>query len=195
MRGIDAIRLRPLLACATVLLLAGCQLLPESPFAVPAGRTTSELAVAGECQAEVPDFADEPCLLPDWAAFGLASQRGDRAWRDAMLARLQGRASERRLARAVVLAWGSEGQWDQASELYKADLAAAPAELQPLLRYWLNELEGRRAMAGRLEGVRGELADSERRRAALEEDNADLAEKLEALTAIEQSINLRHQND
>jgi len=195
MQGTDAIQLRPLLACAMVLWLAGCQLLPESPVATSAGRTTSELAVAGKCQAEIPDFTDQACLLSDWAAFGLASQRGDRAWRDAMLVRLEGRASERRLARAVALAWGTEGQWDQASELYKADLAAAPAELQPLLRYWLNELEGRRAMASRLESVRGELAGSERHRAALKEENADLAEKLEALTAIEQSINLRHQND
>lgn len=189
MQGIDTIRYRSLLACATVLLLAGCELLPESPFAAPAGRTT------GDCRAEVPDFADKACLLSDWAAFGLASQRGDRAWRDAMLAQLEGRASERRLARAVALAWGSERQWDQASELYKADLNAAPAELQPLLRYWLNELEGRRAMASRLVGVRGELVSAERRRVALEEENAALAEKLEALTAIEQSINLRQQND
>ncbi|MFO8046985.1 MAG: hypothetical protein R6U30_14090 [Halomonas sp.] len=195
MQGTDVIRRRPLLACATVLLLAGCELLPESPFAAPTGRITSQLAASGDCRAEIPDFDDETCLLPDWSAFGLASQRGDRAWRDAMLARLEGRASERRLARAVALAWGSERQWDQASELYKADLAAAPAELQPLLRYWLNELEGRRGMASRLEGVRGELVSAERRRAALEEENAALAEKLEALTAIEQSINLRHQNN
>ena len=28
-------------------------------------------------------------MLTDWIAFGLASQRGDRQWRDAMLARLE----------------------------------------------------------------------------------------------------------
>ncbi|MCA1769475.1 MAG: hypothetical protein LC652_05820 [Halomonas sp.] len=195
MQGTDTIRYRSLLACATVLLLAGCELLPESPFAAPAGRTAGERTSTGDCRAEIPDFADKACLLPDWAAFGLASQRGDRTWRDAKLAQLEGRASERRLARAVALAWGSERQWDQASELYKADLSAAPAELQPLLRYWLNELEGRRAMSSRLVGIRGELVSAERRRAALEEENAALAEKLEALTAIEQSINLRQQND
>ena len=65
--------------------------------------------------------------------------------------------------------------------------------LQPLLRYWLNELEGRRSIKGRLEQARGELAEG--RREALEEENAALAEKLEALTAIEQSINLRQQTD
>lgn len=195
MKGTDRMRLRPLLACATLLWLAGCELMPESPFAVPQGRTASEVAAAGECQADVPGFSDEACLLPDWVAFGLAAQRGDRTWREAMLTRLEGSATERRLARAVALSWGSERQWDQASELYKADLAAAPVALQPLLRYWLNELEGRRALAGRLESTRGELADTEQRRAALEEENAALAEKLEALTAIEQSINLRQQTD
>ena len=50
-------------------------------------------------------------------------------------------------------------------------------------------------MVGRLERTRGELAAAENRRAALEEENADLAEKLEALTAIEQSINLRQQTE
>lgn len=188
-------RILPLLACATALWLAGCELLPESPLGAPAGRGVSEVSAAGGCQAEIPDFGDEGCLLPDWVAFGLTSQRGNRAWREAMLARLAGSASERRLARAVTLAWGSEHQWDQAADLFKADLVAAPAELQPLLRYWLNELEGRRAMAGRLENVREELAGTERRLAALEEENTALAEKLEALTAIEQSINLRQQTD
>ncbi|WP_416138083.1 hypothetical protein ACM26W_16590 [Halomonas sp. HK25] len=189
-------RLRPLLACAIGLWLAGCELLPESPFAQPSRPALSVASSsASGCQAEIPGFADEACLLHDWVAFGLASQRGDRAWRDAMLTRLQGSAAERRLARAVALAWGSEGQWDQAADLYKADLAAAPVALQPLLRYWLNELEGRRSMAGRLESVRGELAGTEQRRAALEEKNTALAEKLEALTAIEQSINLRQQTE
>lgn len=195
MKGIDLMPLRPLLACATLLWLAGCELLPESPFAVPAGDTASEVVESGDCQADVPGFADGACLLPEWMAFGLASQRGDREWREAMLTRLEGSAAERRLARAVTLAWGSERQWDEASELYKADLAEAPPALQPLLRYWLNELEGRRALAGRLESARAELDGAEQRRAELEEENAALAEKLEALTAIEQSINLRQQTD
>ncbi|QTF92263.1 hypothetical protein, partial [Halomonas sp. BM-2019] len=138
-------RFRPLLVCMTALWLAGCELLPDSPFAQPTRPTPGVAASsASGCQAEIPAFDDEACLLPDWVAFGLASQRGDRPWRDAMLTRLQGSDTERRLARAVVLAWGSEHQWDQAAALYQADLAAAPVALQPLLRYWLNELEGRR---------------------------------------------------
>jgi hypothetical protein len=189
-------RSRPLLACMTALWLAGCELLPESPFAQsPGGTPASGPAPTSGCHAEVPGFADEACLLHDWVAFGLASQRGDRTWRDAMLGRLEGETPAQRLARAVALSWGSERQWDQAAALYDSDLHAAPVALQPLLRYWLNELEGRRAMAGRLESTRGELADAESRRTRLEEENAALAEKLEALTAIEQSINLRQQNE
>lgn len=190
-------RLRPLLACMAALWLAGCELLPDAPFALPSTREAAPAAdsVSDGCPGGIPDFADPACLLDDWVAFGLASQRGDRAWREATLARLEGSASERRLARAVALGWGSERQWNQASELYKADLASAPVALQPLLRYWLNELEGRRSIKGRLEQARGELADAEGRREALEEENAALAEKLEALTAIEQSINLRQQTD
>ncbi|MCG6658438.1 hypothetical protein HOP52_11810 [Halomonas campisalis] len=175
---------RPLCACLTALWLAGCQWLPEQTFSQ---AETPSPAKSPVCAAELPDFTDDACLLPDWVAFGLASQRGDRDWRSAMLQRLEGSEAERRLARAVALGWGSERQWDQASELYKADLDAAPAELQPLLRYWLNELEGRRAMAGRLARSANELAE-------LEAENAELAEKLEALTAIERSINLRQQS-
>ncbi|WP_299314395.1 hypothetical protein [uncultured Halomonas sp.] len=190
-------RFRPLLACMTALWLAGCELLPDAPFGAGASRDAAPAVdgVPSVCPGGIPDFADPACLLDDWVAFGLSSQRGDRAWRDAILARLEGSASERRLARAVALSWGNERQWDQASELYKADLASAPVALQPLLRYWLNELEGRRSMARRLQETRGELADAEGRHAALEEEKAALAEKLEALTAIEQSINLRQQTD
>lgn len=176
--------LRPLCIGAVTLWLAGCQWLPEQPFA---NAEPDEPAVSAACFAEVPTFDDDACLLPDWIAFGLASQRGDRAWRDTMLERLEGPLPKRRLARAVALSWGSEREWQRAAELYKADLHAAPAALQPLLRYWLNELEGRRAMAGRLERSREELA-------ALEAENAELAEKLEALTAIERNINLRQQS-
>nr|WP_223287375.1 hypothetical protein [Halomonas elongata] len=58
------------------------------------------------CYAEVPGFADDACLLHDWVAFGLASQRGDDEWRSRMRERLAGSRTEARLARAVVLSWG-----------------------------------------------------------------------------------------
>lgn len=177
-------RIRSLLVGVAAVWLTGCQWLPDRPFA-PAEDASPVVEVS--CHAAVPSFEDAACLLPDWIAFGLASQRGDRPWREGRLEQLEGEAPEQRLGRAVLLMWGNESQWDRASELYKADLHAAPADLQPLLRYWLNELEGRRAMAGRLARTRSELA-------ALEAENAELADKLEALTAIEQSINLRQQS-
>lgn len=175
---------RPLLACLAVAWLAGCELVPERLFT---GRPAS-VATSGPCVAAIPDFDDPACLLDDWIDFGLDSQRGDSAWRSAMLVSLEGEEAERRLARAILLAWGSRQQWDRASELFKADLEAAPGGLQPLLRYWLNELEGRRARSSRLAGARAELAATQR-------ENAALAEKLEALTAIERNINLRRQSE
>ncbi len=196
MQGTDVMTFRPLLACLVATWLAGCEMLPQAPSGPPSSSTTSKAAAAASgCHAVVPDFDDDTCLLQDWVAYGLASQRGDRQWRDAMLARLEGPGAERRLARAVVLGWGSEREWDRAAELYKADLSAAPVTLQPLLRYWLNELEGRRALAGDLASARGELAEHETQRADLEEEITALEKKLEALTAIERSINLRQQTE
>lgn len=181
------LRIGPLLTCLMALVLTGCELISDKPFGWQ-GDTESVKPVSTGCLAQLPNFIDEPCLLSDWIAFGLASQRGDREWRDDMLTRLRAETTERRLARAVALTWGSESEWNHASELYKADLHAAPAELQPLLRYWLNELEGRRAMRGRLASAQNEIV-------ALKEQNAALDEKLEALTAIERNINLRQQID
>ncbi len=174
----------PAAVVSLMLVISGCEMLPiesvgdETPAVEALDLTT--------CHVEVPTFAESSCMLTDWIAFGLASQRGDRQWRDAMLARLEGHAPEQRLGRAVALSWGSEAQWDQASELYKADLSLAPAELQPLLRYWLNELEGRRALDDRAGRHHGEVA-------RLRQENKELADKLDAMTAIEQNINLRQQ--
>ncbi|MDR5866754.1 hypothetical protein [Halomonas koreensis] len=180
--------LRPLMLCLAAAWLAGCQWLPERLTGQAPREPVVQEATAGACYAEIPDFGADACLLPDWVAFGLASQRGDRAWRQEMLERLAGEATERRLARAVALAWGSERQWDQASELFKADLHAAPARLQPLLRYWLNEVEGRR-------GLNRRLVDSRQARQALADEKAALAEKLDALTDIERNINSRQQTE
>lgn len=184
--------LRPLVACLLAIWLAGCEMLPRPSFESSSDQARVVTSSSG-CQAERPSFVDDGCLLDGWIGFGLASQRGDRAWRNTMLKLLEGEAAERRLARAVALSWGNQRQWKQASELFKADLSAAPRSLQPLLRYWLNELERRRAMVGRLSAAQSSRADSEASRAALEEENADLQKKLEALTAIEQSINMRKQ--
>ncbi|RTQ98550.1 hypothetical protein [Halomonas nitroreducens] len=180
--------LRPLILGLASTWLVGCQWLPES-LPSPGHNPTPQVQVnAGACFSEVPSFADNACLLPDWVAFGLASQRGDRAWRSGMLLTLEGEGAEQRLGRAVLLAWGDEAQWDQASELFKADLHAAPARLQPLLRYWLNEVEGRRRLSR-------QLGEEQSEREALAEENKALTEKLDALTAIERNINSRQQTE
>lgn len=187
---------RPWLLCLATAWLAGCQYLPEQ-LQSPSGPSPLQNPSIGSafCHAELPDFDNAPCLLDDWVAFGLASQRGDRVWREATLTRLGGDSTERRLARAVLLAWGDQRQWDRAAELYKADLHGAPPELQPLLRYWLNELEGRRRLAGQLAESRGERDAAMEENEALTEEIEAMAEKLEQLAAIEQSINLRQQNE
>lgn len=184
------------LLCLATAWLTGCQYLPEQ-LQPPSGPAPPQLPAAGSasCDAELPDFDNAPCLLDDWVAFGLASQRGDRVWREATLTRLGGDSTERRLARAVLLSWGDERQWYRASELYKADLQGAPPTLLPLLRYWLNELEGRRRLAGQLAESRGERDAAMEQSETLSEELEAMADKLEQLTAIEQSINLRQQND
>lgn len=159
-------------------LLTGCQWMTQETSA-PAAPVTS-------CNDDIPKLADNVCLVDDWIAFGLASQRGDNEWRDTMLTRLDGDMPHLELARATVLAWGERDGWEQASELYKADISAAPSRLQPLLQQWLNGLERRRDLADK-------LAKSESRRQALSQERDELTEKLDALTAIEQSINSRHE--
>ncbi|MCI0509196.1 hypothetical protein C8E00_102412 [Chromohalobacter marismortui] len=159
-------------------LLTGCQWMTQDT-SPPAAAITS-------CNDDIPTLADNVCLMDDWVAFGLAAQRGDGEWRQIMLTRLDGDMPHLKLARATVLAWGERDGWEQASELYKAEISAAPSRLQPLLQQWLNGLERRRALAA-------DLVKSESRRQALMRERDELAEKLDALTAIEQSINSRHE--
>ncbi|MBZ5877146.1 hypothetical protein [Chromohalobacter israelensis] len=172
------IRMLLVALCASS-LLTGCQWLAQQPPPPPEPPVTS-------CDGDIPQLADNVCLVDDWVAFGLAAQRGDSEWRQTMLTRLNGDMPHLKLARATVLAWGERDEWERASELYKAEISAAPSRLQPLLQQWLNELERRRDLVA-------ELAKSESRRQALARERDELAEKLDALTAIEQSINSRHQ--
>ena len=160
-------------------LLAGCEMLPRQVNDVM--DTTSS-----HCLSVIPSLEENDCLLEAWVDFGLAAQRGDEAWRERILARADGEATNERLARAVAYAWADRSRWEEASELFKADLALAPSRLQPLLRQWLNDLEARRELAQQVS-----KSEAERRRITQERD--DLAQKLEALTEIEQSINLRNQ--
>ncbi len=172
-----SIRVASLLAVS--LLVAGCQqVLPQ--------RDQPLDTADNPCLSEIPSLEASDCLLESWVDFGLAAQRGDAVWRENTLAELDGESADQRLARAVVLSWAERERWKDASELYKADLAAAPSPLQPLLRQWLNGLEGRRALLD-------EIAASKSARNRAVEERDTLAEKLDALTAIEQSINSRQQ--
>lgn len=189
-KGMERLALAVLLVSFTG--LAGCDaLILQGRDNTPTVVEDSSLKCAVDASNDgsnnvVPNFAESDCMLDDWVAFGLASQRGDHQWRTDMLGRTLGYAPEQRLARAVVQAWGSVSQWREASDVLKSDLESAPEELQPLMRYWRNELEGRLALQGRVGYNDDEVAQ-------LRKENQELAKKLEALTAIEQNINLRQQ--
>ncbi|MGC3872811.1 hypothetical protein ACPF7Z_06010 [Halomonas sp. GXIMD04776] len=161
-------------------LLAGCNILPEMAGADSAPEESNQ------CLSDVPSLKKSDCMLSAWVDFGLAAQRADQEWRDRILERVEGDTPNKRLARAVVYSWSRQSQWDDAAELLEADLSAAPSELQPLLRQWLNGLEARRKLLGDLY-----RSEASRRQAVQERD--DLAKKLDALTAIEESINSRNQ--
>ncbi|WP_148253376.1 hypothetical protein [Aidingimonas lacisalsi] len=174
---------RVLLIALAAVSLTGCE---GFPLNLEETKPEQEMVVPAHCDGEIPTLDDNDCLVDSWIDFGLASQRSDSEWREEKLGQLDEDEPSDRLARAMVLAWGSEQQWDAASELLKSDLHAAPSDLQPLLRYWLNELEGRRSL-------NEQLATSEASRNQLANENDELVEKLDALTAIERSINLRQQ--
>nr|WP_299244711.1 hypothetical protein [uncultured Halomonas sp.] len=161
-------------------LLAGCQMLPEMAGA------DSKPAESTQCLSDVPSLTASDCMLGAWIDFGLAAQRADDDWRKHILEQVEGDTQNDRLARAVVYSWSSQSKWDDAAELFKADLSAAPSELQPLLRQWLNGLEARRKLIG-------ELYRSEASHREVVQERDDLAKKLDALTAIEESINSRNQ--
>lgn len=161
-------------------LLVGCEMLPQQ-------ANGGIDPASSQCLDATPSLQESDCLVEAWVDFGLAAQRGDAEWRETILALAEEETKRDRLARAVVYAWSDQSHWEEASELFKADLAAAPSRLQPLLRQWLNGLEARRELAQRLS--RSEAA---RRQVARERD--ELAQKLDALTEIEQSINLRNQS-
>lgn len=172
-------RLSLLASLLAVSLLVGCEMLPARNGANAAPTPSA-------CLGEVPSLEESDCLLESWVDFGLAAQRADDEWRERILQYIQGDTHEARLARAVVYSWDEQDQWERASDLFKADLAAAPSRLQPLLRQWLNALEARRSLAQ-------ELSSSETSRRQLIRERDELAEKLDALTEIEESINLRSQ--
>lgn len=181
-------KLRPSLACLTLLLVAGCQWLPLND-------SVEKEAYHRTCFAEIPDFSLDGCLLDNWIAFGLASQQGDGQWRDEMRDRVDAQRVDQRLARAILLAWGSEDEQSQASSLLRADLPTAPPRLQPLLSYWLSELEKRREASARLAEARSVRRTLNARNNALSAEIEALNRKIEALTDIERNINIRQHSE
>ncbi|WP_110643352.1 hypothetical protein [Salinicola sp. CPA57] len=177
-------QIRTTLALVGVMALAGCQSLSRE--SVPYG-----------C-GDIPTYADNVCLVDTWIAFGLQAQRGDAEWREEMLADVGQRRMDQKAVRAVVLSWDGPGEWQKASNLYKASIDSAPARLQPLLRQWLNELEARRQLyAQRGNSVRGQGSRHDgtqalkRENEKLKQQLKEMSDKLEALTDIERTINAR----
>lgn len=177
-----------LTACVLLSTLSACGVLSRMTLPGTEAAAMSP-GVEASClgAGDLPDFAGEDCLLDEWVAFALQAQRGNGDWRRSTLVQLEGTRHDRRLARAILLSWGDESDWEHASDLFKADLPTAPSRLQPLLRQWLNGLEERRDLID-------ERDKSESARRKLSADNAQLSKKLEALTAIEESINSRRQS-
>ncbi|WP_104204606.1 hypothetical protein [Billgrantia saliphila] len=177
-------KLRTLCVGVAVVWLGGCQYLPEQVMT----GSEEEATTAASCQAVVPSFEENACLLPSWVSLGLSSQRGDAEWRRDTVTGLgtdpNRSEAERQLIRAVALSWGSEREWAEAAELYQTYTHAAPAGLQQLLLYWRNELEGRRSLARQNSRTREQLA-------VLQREKTELSQKLEALTTIERNMNLR----
>ncbi|WP_245392747.1 hypothetical protein [Salinicola halimionae] len=177
-------QMKTTLVLVGVMALAGCQSL--SSESIPAG-----------C-GEIPTYADNVCLVDSWVAFGLQAQRGDDDWREQTLGKVGQRRMEQKAVRALVLSWDGPGEWQYASNLYKASIGSAPARLQPLLQQWLNELEERRklyAQRGTGASQQGSLHNDTQ---ALKNENQklkqqlkEMSDKLDALTDIERTINAR----
>ncbi|MCM2971953.1 hypothetical protein [Larsenimonas suaedae] len=161
---------------ALAALLSGCQMMSTD---APVSSGNANCFYYGP-----PVLVEGECLLPNWVSFGLKAQREDSDWRRDMLKQTADDTAQDRLARAVVLSWSGKDQWKQAAELYKRDISGAPSALQPLLRYWLNDLEARRSLVTN-------VSSNDQQVQRLRRENAELTKKLDALTAIEESMNAR----
>jgi FtsZ-binding cell division protein ZapB len=166
-----------------VMTLAGCQSL--SSESIPAG-----------C-GEIPSYADNVCLVDSWVAFGLQAQRGDDDWRERTLDKVGQDRMDQKAVRALVLSWDGPGEWQHASNLYKASIDSAPARLQPLLQQWLNELEERRKLYAQRstnasrQGSHNDTQAVKRENEKLKQQLKEMSDKLDALTDIERTINAR----
>ncbi|MFC0268068.1 hypothetical protein [Kushneria aurantia] len=168
------------------LLLGGCSL-TDSRLS---GTTEQHCVTHG-----IPSLVDDECLLPTWVAFGRTAQTGSAQWRDEVLHYMQDDSPRAGLVRALVYAYQQPAQWSQSVALLRRYSAEAPSSIQPLLQQWRHDVEQRIALNARLDEQQSRSsAGNSRQRGRireLEAQNAELRRKLDALTAIEQSMNQR----
>lgn len=171
------------------LWLGGCAML---------GARVPGAAEEGCITRGIPTVVDDECLLPTWASFGRTAQTQGQAWREDVLQYMQDDSLRAGLVRAVLLARQGPAEWGQSVTLFERYTPRAPAAIQPLLQQWRHEVELRLALQSRLDEQQNlarqgsSLSEEQRSRIqALEQQNAELARKLDALTAIEESMNQR----
>ncbi|MCM2130030.1 hypothetical protein [Larsenimonas rhizosphaerae] len=167
---------------AVSLMLSGCQMITGHNQNLT-GTGASNCFFSGP-----PVLIEGECLLPNWIAFGIRAQHGNDEWRRDILKQTGDDTPQDRLARAVVLSWGTRAEWKQATALYRTELDKAPVPLQPLLHYWLDELEYRKTLVSSATPTRDPRIQQ------LADKNAELTRKLDALTAIEESMNARRRS-
>lgn len=177
------------LALTLTFLLGGCSVLSER---VPG------TAEEGCITRGIPTVIDDECLLPTWVDFGRTAQVRGQAWRDEVLQHMQDDSLRAGLVRAVVLSRQTPAEWGQSVTLFERYTPQAPASIKPLLQQWRHEIELRLALQSQLDEQQNlsrqgdSLSDEQRSRIqALEQQNAEMKKKLDALTAIEESMSQR----
>ncbi|WP_027350652.1 hypothetical protein [Halotalea alkalilenta] len=176
------------------LLLGGCQTLSG-----PSNLSHCALS-------SVPTLVEDQCLVHHWIAFADQSQEASEAWRSTIAQRLASSTSRDRLVRAVAFTWSSDpSRLTEARRLYAEALEQAPQSLRPLLQLWQDDLGERLAAANASDSGRAPAPASPAasatgpgvdqaaaRIAALEQENAELRRKLDALANIEAMMNRRY---
>lgn len=172
------------------MLLSGCAML---------GDRVPGAAEEGCITRGIPTMVDDECLLPTWVAFGRAAQTGTQQWRDEVLQYMGSDTPRGGLARAVVFSQEEAEHWPTGLALFRRYTAQAPESIQPLLQQWQRDLERRIDLQSRLQSRldaqhnRSTQGNSRQRQQiqVLEQENVELKKKLDALTAIEESMNAR----
>ena len=171
------------------MLLGGCAMMDDR-----VSGASEECITRG-----IPTMVDDECLLPTWVAFGRSAQTGTQQWRDEVLQYMSSDTPRGGLARAVVFSQDDAEHWPKGLALFKRYTSEAPESIRPLLQQWQRDLERRIEIQSRLQTRldaqhnRSTQGSSRQRQQiqSLEQENAELKKKLDALTAIEESMNAR----